>query len=292
MTTNKATAQIGRNYRDETDSGISSDDAGNGVRILDTDPDLADLESEIADVAEDIRRLSNEMNNNRSDTKAKTETFEDRMAAAAAKLAPLYNKILRMPEEERREFLLIPSTPNGAKKKWPDSRAVDPFAVMLVHKYVFDEKETRQGNINTLCNRIGYTAASLAKVGITEYDQAYRYVMEHGRPRKISLEYTSSCRNKLEIGRSILDGMPSKLPISLPEDDHFPTGEYRAFLVRKAEGAVYHLIADIAKGSSINRIIEAYYGKNQGSTEQSKDNRGISNESTVTSKKTEHRVDR
>jgi hypothetical protein len=178
----------------------------------------------------------------------------------AAKFAPLYARISAMPPEERRAFLATPATQGGVEKKWPDARAVDPYAVMMIHKYLFDGMKTRIGTVKVLCNRIGYTAAALAKAGKLDFDEAREFVMKNGKCGKLSLDYTAGVQNKFEVGSSVLNAKPSKLRFGIPKDDGFAPGSYRAILVRKAEGAEYDWIDDLAPDEkSLSRIIKRYY---------------------------------
>lgn len=241
----------------QTVSGNSSED---DAASAEAGSDFADLEAGVFEHVEEVQSLVREMDQQRSAGRTAKLDFESRMAVVAAKFAPLYARISAMPPEERRAFLSAPATQGGVEKKWPDSRAVDPYAVMMVHKYLFDGNKTRAGTIKVLCNRIGYTAAALAEIGKLDFDDAREFVMENGMCGKISLAYTAKKRNKYEVGLSVVDAKPAKLSFSIPEDDGFLPGSYRAFLVRKGEGAEYHVVDDLAPDEkSLSQIIERYY---------------------------------
>ena len=243
-----------------TDSGISSDLDPDHESSLDVDSEIAAMEADLAEIAEDIQHLADEMKQDRKGRGDKKNSYDIRMAVAAAKLAPIYARISLMPPEERKHFLMTPSKNGGVKKTWPDSRAIDPYAVMLAHKYLFDKHANRERNINTLCNRIGYTAAALVQVGKLEFEDAREYVMKNGRASKISLAYSAKMQKKEEIGLSVLDATPSKAFFSMDSDDPFLPGTYRALLVRKSERVGYDLIHDLAPDEgSMGRIFEKYY---------------------------------
>lgn len=224
------------------------------------DSDFTELEAGVIEHVEEVKILVSDMDQHRATGRAAKLDFESRMAVIAAKFAPLYARIAAMPPEERRTFLAAPATQGGVEKKWPDARAVDPYAVMMVHKYLFDGNKNRTGAIKVLCNRIGYTAAALADIGKIDFDDACEFVMENGMCGKISLAYTAKKKNKYEVGLAVVDAKAAKISFTIPEDDGFSPGFYRAFLVRKGEGAKYHVVDDLAPDEkSMNQIIERYY---------------------------------
>ncbi|UEM23141.1 phage Gp37/Gp68 family protein [Skermanella mucosa] len=243
--------------QEQTVSGNSSADEDASAEA---DSGFTDLEAGVLEHVDEVQLLIGDMDRHRLAGRTMKLDFESRMAVIATKFAPLYARISAMPPQERRAFLSTPAKLGGVEKKWPDARAIDPYAVMMVHKYLFDGKENRKGAIKVLCNRIGYTAAALAEIGKFNFDDAYNYVVKNGMCGRVSLDYTARKRNKYEVGLSVLDSKPVQFSFSIPEDDGFPPGSYRAFLVRKAEEAGYHLIDDLAPDEKLlGQIIERYY---------------------------------
>lgn len=239
---------------------ISGNSSNDDAASAEADSDFTELEAGVFEHVEEVQILISDMDQHRATGRTAKLDFESRMAVIAAKFAPLYARIAAMPPEERRTFLAAPATQGGVEKKWPDARAVDPYAVMMVHKYLFDGNKTRTGAIKVLCNRIGYTAAALAETGKLDFDDAREFVMKNGMCGKISLAYTAKKKNKYEVGLSVVDAKPAKISFRIPEDDGFFPGSYRAFLVRKGEGAEYHVVDDLAPDEkSLSQIIERYY---------------------------------